>query len=275
MSWKSARLVLIITYSVIAVMFVALFTFFTIKAYILDSKAIDTTKAVLSEKGIELAETVELNQKHSTYSFSLKNVSYDKDSLAGRMLGESYTKISDNQFKYEHNLLRITGSRILYENTAEREFIKGSVDVQQQTIDFLTDLGFEQNVCAVYNVSLNNGLITFEAVPKYKKYWVHGSGVKGSADANGIFYLEGTWFEPSKEHAEKISFCNVTSALVNLVYLDDSNEKTIDNIYANFYIKEEDSLKECVIPVPVYVIKCTDGSEYKFNAKNAMLYTNS
>lgn len=271
MSWKSARLVLIITYSIIAVLFAALLVFFGIRCYILDVNGEATAKKVLADNGILISQDLELKQDRKSCSFSLKNASYDVESLALRLLGEGYFKIDNNQFKSSKRQLRITGSRILYENTREREKIKGSVDVERQILDFLDNLGFSTNKCAIYNTNLSNGIITFEAMPKIMNYWIHGTGFKASADKNGIFYLEGTWFEPTKENAEKITFCKEISAIVNFIHAEDVKGKTIDKIYANFYVTEEDSLNNYVIPMPMYVIKCTDGSEYKFNARNAML----
>ncbi len=273
MSWKSARLVLIITYSVIAVLFAIVIAFFGIRAYVIESKTINNIKTVLSDNDISISDSVDLKQKNQASFFTLENIAYNNDEVANRFLGADCTKISDNYFKNGHRQLRITGSRILYENTAEREAIKGSVDVQEQVNNFLADLSFNENEYAVYNISLNNGFISFEAVPKYKKYWVHGAGFKATADRNGVFNLEGIWFESPKANSEKIRFCKPTSVLVNLAHIEDAKGKTVDKIYANFYIEEKDILNDFVIPIPMYVIKCTDGSEYKFNAENAKLYT--
>ncbi len=272
MSWKNAKLVLIITYSTIAAIFAFMFAFFAVRAYVLDTKTIGAVNTLLEKNNIHIAEDIDLHKKYKTYSFSLKNVSYDKELLAKRILGNEYTKIDEKQYQNEKKQLRITGSRILYENTKKRELIKGSIDVEQQVSEFLADLGFKDSTLAIYNTTLNSGIISFEAVPKFNNYWIHGTGIKGSADRNGIFYLEGTWFEPTTKNAETLSFCKITSALVNLIYSDDGKGKTIEKIYANYHIEEKDSLSESVVPVPVYTIKCTDGSEYKINANTAMTY---
>lgn len=272
MSWKNAKFVLIITYSVILAMFAATFAFFVVRAYIQDVKTVNAVNSILEKNNIHMAEDIDLHKKYKTHSFSLDNISYDKEVLAERILGNDYTKVDDNQYKNEKKQLRVTGSRILYENNKKRELIKGSIDVDKQLNEFLVSLGFKDKTFAVYNTTLNSGIISFQAVPKYNDYWIRGTGIKGSADRNGIFYLEGTWFEPTNDNAEKLSFCEITSALVNLIYSDDAKGKTIDKIYANYYIEEKYSLSESVIPVPVYTFKCTDGSEYKINANTATTY---
>lgn len=275
MSWRSTRLVLIISYAVVAVMFISVFAFLKIRAYTIDKRAAETVISVLNANQIYVEPDVDISEKHASCSFSLKNASYSKDDTARKLLGENFAKVSDNEFEKETRHLRITGSRLLFEDNRDRKPIEGSVDINEESHRFLSKMGFDKNTYAAYNINLNNGIITFDVVPKYKKYWVHGAHFCASADREGIFYLEGTWFEPVKGNSEKITFCKISSAISNLIYVDDIKGKTIDKIYANYYITEDAGLGEIVTPVPMYTVICTDGSEYKFDASDAMLYTNN
>lgn len=273
MNWKTSGRVLIIAYSIVLAVFLSVFAYFCIDAYLAERESAKNTVAFLSEKEISLQEGTDISKTPKSHKFILKNIALSEKETIHTFLGADAVFVRNNEYKNDKAYFRITGSRILYEETRRIEPIENSVDIDEKVFDSLKRLGFDKNKCAVFDVSMKDGIISFEAVPKVGDYWVHGIGISAVCDKEGIVRLEGIWFVPEKG-TEKIEFCDKKSALISLAHSGKAKGKTIENIYSCYYVTEDAAMQERVIPMPLYTVKCTDGSEYRFDAYSARLYTN-
>lgn len=275
MNWGRTKTILIVLFFIVDSLLLATYLILNRSANQIGAAVIDDTVAALSAQGIHISREVIPAEKFTDYHLEMKNIANDFDSAARRFLGEDLYKISDTEYRSDLGSVTNSGGKIHFQSSRQpvlldSDSISGKTD--RMCEKYLKKMGFDSASYFMYNKLLENGILTFEIMPRYKKYKVEGVSMKIKADDMGILDMEGYWF--FTEYADGSSaqkFCSAASVLLEFMYNTDSEGKTVSRIDGCYYIPGKNMGTETVLPLPVYIIVCTDGSVSIFHAENAAL----
>ncbi len=274
MNWGRAKTILIILFLVTDLMLAGTYFALNYHANTIDPALVDQTVALMGKKAISVDKGMISNKKQKDYHLELNNLTKQGDLLAQRFLGEEYQKDSDTHFSGGNSELDISSGRTLYKNHRTPIYITQEEDpdkIEKRCAKYLKAFGFDKDSYFMYNKSLENGIFSFEIMPRYKEYKIEGVHLKGTADKNGILILVGNWFYVSyAESSPKDMFCNVTSVLLNFMYHEENKGTTINKMDACYYIPSAQKAAESVTPLPVYVVSSERGVSI-FDGKDASL----
>lgn len=275
MNWGRTKTILIVLFIIVNILLLTTYLLLNYNAGRIDEEVIDSTVSALSQHGISVNRDIIREKKYVDYHLKMASIISDKENLLNLLLGDSYKKESETEFRSEAAFVKMNGSQLHYqcERSTESigyETVSHRTDKLSQT--YLKELGFDKKTYFMYNKQLENGILTFEIMPRFKAYKIEGVRLKVKADNIGILEMEGNWFyTDTADTSSNENFCNVTSVLLNFMYITNSSGKTISRIDACLYIPSEYMSAKTVTPIPVYIILCADGSIAIFNALDASL----
>ena len=275
MNWGRTKTILIVLFLIVNSLLFTTYILLEHSANSIDDQVIESTVTALSEHGIHISEELIRKKKYADYHVSMKSAASDKENTVKKLLGEKYEQTDNFEYRSGSAVVSISGSKIRYSNNRNVENIEAdalSHGTDKLAEEHLKQLGFDRKTYFMYNKHLENGILTFEIMPRYNEFKIEGVRLKAKADNAGILELEGTWFYTEyADTSAKETFCNVTSVLLEFMYQTNSAGKTIYRIEGCLYIPSEYMSAKTVMPLPVYIILCTDGSVTIFNAKDASL----
>lgn len=275
MNWGRTKTILIILFLVVNIVLLTAYIALDRNANTIRKSVIDSAVSALSENGIGIESVLIRSEKYRDYRLNMVNLAYDKENAARQLLGDGFRKISDAEYGTDDASVHISNAQITYRShRTPIYFAQGaSFDKADALCErYLKALGFDKNTYFMYNKTLENGMFSFEIMPRYKAYKVEGIRMKGTADKNGILSLAGNWFYVNfSDSSSKETFCNVTSVLLAFLYSEKGSGKTISGIDGCYYIPAEHINFQAVDPIPVYIISCSDGSVAIYSAKDASL----
>ena len=241
----------------------------------MDETVVDNIVALLSENGIYVDRSQIQTKKQDAYNLTMNNAALDKENTPGRILGEGFETVSDTEYRSGAAVLQMIGNQIRYtceRNTERIAHTAVSSRTDQLAEHHLKQLGFDSDTYFMYNKRLENGILTFEIMPRFGSCKIEGVHLDVKADNAGVLEMEGTWFYTAgADTLQNKSFCSITSVLVNFMYLQHPSVKTISRIDACYYIPSTYLSANTITPLPVYILLCTDDSVTIFNADDGTL----
>ncbi len=273
MNWDRAKTVLIFLFLCINIFLLLVLLYTTQNTRVIPKDVIQTAITVLEQRGIAVSENVIPEKRFENASVDMKNIFSDPDVTAGRLLGENYScEETDSETRYnldKKQMMPEEGS-IQYRNEKNVQPVdeKNKKDILERVLTELEAMGISAESHFVLGESVTDGIYTVKLGPVYNRIPVRGIVLEVHSDAEAIIEMSGNWFEPKRKEVDKQeALLDVTSVLVNLIYIQDTDNIRITEIGYQYWVAEEYLGNKSVSAVPVYVFGADNGKQYMFDAR--------
>ena len=277
MNWSRAKNWLIILF-----IGVNLFLVFTIIRTNLQSSSIDKETVanvvnIMRTNGITVAAETIPNQLPNLGPIDVSNNLTDYDALVSRVLGDDAVKEPDKpDYTSGSRRLWFEGDMILYHDSQPQEPIDGlnAKKAQDEALARLRAYGFDMERARATATQQPDGSYIVTVVQNIDQYALFDSYFYVRVAQNGIHEFTGSWFVVSGNQDMLANESARVKSIVSVLLDFARDEQRIANgsaeiveINLGYMTKAKDSYHKNATAMPVWVVRCSDGRVYDYDAR--------
>ncbi len=277
MNWSRAKNWLIILF-----IGVNLFLVFTIIRTNLQSSSIDKETVanvvnIMKTNGITVAAETIPNQLPNLGPIDVSNNLTDYDALVSRVLGDDAVKEPDKpDYTSGSRRLWFEGDMILYHDSQPQEPIDGlnAKKAQDEALARLRAYGFDMERARATATQQPDGSYIVTVVQNIDQYALFDSYFYVRVAQNGIHEFTGSWFVVSGNQDMLANESARVKSIVSVLLDFARDEQRIANgsaeiveINLGYMTKAKDTYHKNATAMPVWVVRCSDGRVYDYDAR--------
>lgn len=277
MNWSRAKNWLIILF-----IGVNLFLVFTIIRTNLQSSSIDKETVanvvnIMKTNGITVAAETIPNQLPNLGPIDVSNNLTDYDALVSRVLGDDAVKEPDKpDYTSGSRRLWFEGDMILYHDSQPQEPIDGlnAKKAQDEALARLRAYGFDMERARATATQQPDGSYIVTVVQNIDQYALFDSYFYVRVAQDGIHEFTGSWFVVSGNQDMLANESARVKSIVSVLLDFARDEQRIANgsaeiveINLGYMTKAKDTYHKNATAMPVWVVRCSDGRVYDYDAR--------
>lgn len=277
MNWSGAKNWLIVLF-----IGVNLFLAFTIiwtdmYSFSIDKETIASTAEIMRRNGIEVDKECIPSKMPTLGPVDVANSIIDYDALAVRILGDGLVKEQDKPaYTNDRRRLLFDGDTIYYYDAEPGERIEklNEKDAQSIAAERLRFYGFDMER-AQFAASLKpDGDYLVTVSQKLDKYVLFDSYFYVLVSKDGVKEFSGSWFTisgsrdmPASEPARVKSIVSVLLDFARDERRISNGSSAVEKIDLGYMTKAKDTYHKNAAAMPVWIIRCSDGKVYEYDAR--------
>lgn len=277
MNWSRAKNWLIVLF--IGVNLFLIITIFrtNLQASTIDKDTIADTVRILQNSGIAVGEDVIPDKLPNLGPIDVTNSLSDYDAFAALVLGENVQKAADKpEYTSGSRRLWFEGDIIYYADSQPQEPIEGlnKRKAQNSVLEKLRAYGFDMERAQASAAEQGDGSYIVTVTQKIDQYVLFDSYFYVCVSPEGIRSFTGSWFVPSDSQDiltnESTRVKSIVSVLLDFTRSEErlqNGSSQIEQIDLGYMTKAKDTYHKNATAMPVWLIRCSDGKVYDYEAR--------
>ena len=278
MNWGRAKTILIVLFLIVDLfLFVVLMRTKASVSHIA-KETVEQTVAFALENGIQISAEQIPQKRINNQSILLHNFFAQPEKGAKKMLGEdarvTETDPANYHFVYESPKGTVSVSSLgFYYTKTQEASSEGNEKADQREIirqvyHALYRMGIPAESVELISPGEENGLYTFEAIPRYEGEKIFGVSMHIVTDGKDIIRMSGNWFSGVEEEPQEGTLLDITAVVAGLSFQEGKKPMTVQSVGSAYYVADEYVNSREISAVPVYTIQDDKDNIHIFDARD-------